>query len=269
MQQRRTFELLTRLGFAVRGLLYLAIGLLVIGTGRAEDVSGVLEYLAGGPGELLLLAVVAGFGGYGLWRLADAALAIESEGDEHEAWKRLGAAASGAVHLYLANQAWDVWEGVSRLSGSSAEDQAASLLRLPAGQLLLGSVAIILAVAGAVQLKKAASCSFLRNLSAQARDSWVKWLGRAGYAARGAVFLIAAYFAARAALEDRSSLAGGLEQAIEWLTSPIDVLVASGLLLFGVYALIEAWYRQIHAIDGHEAKRRAKAQVEEIKPDFQ
>lgn len=261
MRQRRTFELLTRFGLAVRGLLYIAIGLLVIGTGRAEDVSGVLAYLAEGSGKWLLVAVAAGFAGYGLWRLADAALAIESEGEKHEGWKRLGAATSGVVHLYLANQAWDVLEGAASLSGDSADAQAQTLLNLPAGQLLLGAAAIALAAAGIVQLARAVTCSFLRCLSAEARDSWVKWLGRAGYAARGIVFLIAAFFAARAAIENRSSLAGGVEQALGWLSSPLDLLVVGGLMLFGVYGLIEAWYRRIHAIDGAEAKRRVAEQV--------
>lgn len=261
MRQRRTFVLLTRFGLAVRGLLYIAIGLLVIGTGRAEDIDGVLAYLAEGSGKWLLVGVAAGFAGYGLWRLADAALAIESEGEEHEAWKRLGAATSGGVHLYLANQAWDVLEGATRLSGDSADEQAAALLALPAGQLLLGAVAIVLAAAAVVQLVRAAKCTFLQNLSAEARDSWVKWLGRAGYAARGLVFLTAAYFAARAALENRSSLAGGLEQTLEWLASPLDLLIAAGLMLFGFYGLIEAWYRRIHAVDGAEAKRRVAEQV--------
>ena len=48
MQHRPKFELLTRLGFAARGLLYIVVGILVLQAGRAEDPNGVLEYLAAG-----------------------------------------------------------------------------------------------------------------------------------------------------------------------------------------------------------------------------
>ena len=57
----RTLTLLTRLGFASRGLLYILIGFLVIRTGRAEDPSGALETLASGGGRTLLYLIVAGF----------------------------------------------------------------------------------------------------------------------------------------------------------------------------------------------------------------
>ena len=53
--------LLTRLGFAARGLLYLVIAYLLIRIGRAESPTGALDYLAEGGGNALLLAMIAGF----------------------------------------------------------------------------------------------------------------------------------------------------------------------------------------------------------------
>ena len=44
--------LLTRIGFATRGLLYIVIALLVIRTGRSEDTSGALRYLGQGAVNL-------------------------------------------------------------------------------------------------------------------------------------------------------------------------------------------------------------------------
>ena len=256
MQKRRAFELMTRVGFAARGLLYIVVGVLVIGTGRAEDLSGVLEYLGGGLGNVLLLAMAGGFAAYGLWRLADAAFAIECRGDDHEGWKRLGSAISGAVHLYLANQSWDIATGVGKVSETGAQDQAQELLRMPAGQLLLGVVALGLLAAGIVQLAIAAKCTFLQRLDERVRETWVKWLGRAGYAARGIVFLMAGYFVGSAALSNRSAQAGGMEQALEWLSSPVNYIIAGGLLLFGIYALVEARYRRIHTPHAADVKRQ-------------
>lgn len=247
LQQKTIFELLTRLGFVARAILYLVTGVLVIGAGRAEDASGVFQYLGGGSGKWLLTAMAGGFFGYGLWRLADAVLGIESAGRDDEWLKRGAAAVSGAVHLYLANQSLDVAEGAARLSENAAQQQAQNVLAVPGGQILLGAVAAVLAGAGLYQLAIAARCSFLDKLDQRVRESWVKWLGRAGYAARGAVFLIAAYFAALATLSNRSSRVGGVEQALEWLSSPNDMIIAAGLMLFGVYGLIEARYRRIHS----------------------
>ncbi len=261
MQQRRAFELLTRLGFAARGLLYIVVGLLVIGAGRAEDASGVLEYLRGGVGRWLVYAMAAGFAGYGLWRLADALLAIECRGEENEKWKRIGAGVSAAVHLYLAKQSWDIAAGAARLSENGARDGARDVLALPGGQLLLGAVAAALLVAGAIQLLVAWRCRFLDKLDQRVRETWVKWLGRAGYAARGMVFLIAGYFLAKAALADRAAHAGGLEQALEWVSAPTEMLIAGGLLLFGIFGLIEARYRRIHTPDVGGLTAQARAAV--------
>ena len=94
---------LTRIGFAARGLLYVVIALLVLRTGRAESPSGALEYLGQGGGRLLLGVMAAGLFAYGLWRLADAAFDVERHGaDGKGALERLGAGASGVVHLLLA-----------------------------------------------------------------------------------------------------------------------------------------------------------------------
>lgn len=236
------------------------IGVLVIAAGRTEDANGAMAYLGDGFGHWLLVAMAGGFAGYGLWRLADAALAIESEGAQHEALKRAGAAVSGIVHLYLANKAFDAAEGAARLSGNDSQEQAQVILQMPGGQALLAAIAVALAAAGAVQFVVAVRCSFLKHLSDWARESWVKWVGRTGYAARGAVFVIAAYFAGRAALADRSSLVGGLEQVLQWLSPPVSFIVAAGLMLFGVYGFVEAWQRRIHAIDAAEVSRRAANQ---------
>lgn len=249
MGHEQKLVMLTRLGFAARGLLYLIIAWLVIGTGRTADLSGALEYLATGTERVLLIAIAVGFVAYGVWRLSDAALDSEGRGDDGKALAgRAGAAASGIVYLFLAWQAWQLLSGNGGASNGGAEEQTQTVLQLPAGGLLVGIGAAVLLIAGAWQLAKAYKCSFLKHLSGPAQQQeWVRWLGRIGYGARGIIFLVTAYFIARAALSGSAGEAGGMPEALSWLDSPVNLIVAAGLALFGIFSLIEARYRTIDA----------------------
>lgn len=240
---------LTRIGFAVRGLLYLVIAFLILRTGRAEDPAGAIAYLGEGGGQLLLGAMAAGLVGYGVWRLADAALDIERHGDDRSGIaERVGAAASGAIHLFLAWQAVRLIQGAAQ-AGNGAQDGARAALELPGGPALVMIGGAVIALVGVVQLMKAAKGTFLRYLDpAVARQPWAQWSGRAGYAARGAVFLVSAYFLLRAGVASRASEAGGMAEVLAWLESPLDVLVALGLAAFGLFGLIEARFRRLHDV---------------------
>lgn len=251
MRNRNYLALCTRVGFAARGLLYIVLGLLVLNSGRIEGPDGVLRYLGSGFGKWLLVLMIVGFVGYGLWRLGDALFGTEHPGgDKKSLAERVGAGASALIHLFLAWQAVKLMTEAGRASGgSSASEQAEMILDLPAGQLLLGAIALGLGIAGAMQLVKAVKCTFLADLDLRAQDDWVKWLGRAGYGARGIVFLLAAWFLLDAALSGQSQDAAGIEQILAWLASPMNLVVAAGLFLFGVYSLVEARYRRIHLPD--------------------
>jgi hypothetical protein len=134
-------------------------------------------------------------------------------------------------------------------------------LHLPAGALLLGVAAAVLAGAGLVQVYKSGTCSFLRHLDERAQRPFARWLGRLGYFARGVIFLTVAYLLARAALDHSAAEAGGLEQALDRLRGPLQYPVAFGLALFGAYSLIEARYRSIHKPPTGHIKRKVKEAV--------
>ena len=239
------FQTWTRVGFAARGLLYIVIALLVLGTGRTEDLTGALEYLNQGVGRLLLMVLAAGLATYGLWRLADAAFGIENPGSGNKALRKRGAAGViGLIYLYLSYKAARILlEG--NAGDTSAQQQADTVLDLPGGQWVLAFAALVLAVAGTYQLIKAYKCSFLRHLEAPAQEPLVKWLGRIGYASRGVIFLAVAWLIARAAIDEQSSEAGGMEQVLDLLSGPLLYAVTAGLMLFGIFSIIEARYRRI------------------------
>lgn len=256
--------LLTRLGFASRGVLYTIIALLVILSGRTEDQSGALQYLAGGAGKWLLVLLALGLAAYGLWRLADAALNIERHEDKAKGWaERAGALVSGLVHLFFAWQAARLMSGPQGAGGGTTpEEGARTALELPGGPVLVLLAGLALLAVGLFQFVEAYKTSFCDRLDSRvARQPWVKLAGRAGYAARGVVFLIAGAFLTKAGLADRASEAGGLEQALAWLQSPWDVIVALGLLMFGLFSFVEARYRIIHDVPVGELADKARSHL--------
>jgi hypothetical protein len=255
------FLQLCRVGFIGRGVLYILIGLLVLGTGRTEDLTGALEYFNEGAGRLLLMGICAGMAAYGLWRLSDAAFGVENPGSDGKAlWKRGAAGFVGLIYFYLAYKALRIL--LSGDTGSSgAEAQADSVLDLPGGALILGLAALVLLVAGLTQLKKAVKCSFLNRLDDRAGLPVAKWMGRIGYAARGVIFILAGVLIGRAALNERSSEAGGMEEALDMLSGPVLYAVAAGLIVFGLFSILEGLFRRIHEPPVEQIKQEVRETV--------
>jgi hypothetical protein len=261
LRRENKFQWLARFGFVTRGLLYIVIAWLVIANGRTEDLTGAMEYLGHGVGRGLMIFVVAGTSGYGLWRVSDAAFGMDSGRHNPKAWRRrVAAATSGAIYLFLAYKALRILLG-QRGEVGGVRNNVATALHLPAGDLALWLAASILAGAGLVQFWKAGSCSFLRHLDEGANKPLAKWLGRIGYAARGITFLTIAWLLSRAALHHSAAEAGGLEQALDALRGPLQFPVAAGLALFGCYSLVEARYRSIHKPPTEQAKRKVEEKL--------
>lgn len=238
----------TRIGFAARGVMYLLIGWLALRSGRTEDGGGVLEYLASGGGRILLAGMALGFLGYGSWRLADAWTDGSGRGSDAKAIAaRGGGAVSGFIHLFLAFGAVRLaLNGGGSGGGDSTREGAATALAMPGGDIALILVGLALLGTGLFQLRKAWSLDFMRDLAAHdAGGGWVCWLGRGGFAARGIVFLVMAWFFWKAGSQGSSSEAGGLGDALGSLPGALQMAVAAGLLLFGLYSLVEARYRRI------------------------
>jgi hypothetical protein len=256
------FQRLTRLGFAARGFLYILIAALVILTGRTEDLTGALEYLGHGAAKVLVAVLSVGMAGYGLWRLSDAAFGMESGRDRWKAWaKRIAAATSGCIYCWLA------FKGAKIVlarppAGNETQHHAGQALHFGGGEFALYAAALILVGAGLAQLYKAAAATFLHYLDGEAaRRWWINGLGRIGYGARGIIFLTIGAMLARSGFDRRAAEAGNLGNAMDWFSGPVRQLVAAGLLLFGVFSIIEAIYRPIHRPPTKQVKREVERAV--------
>lgn len=257
-----SLETLTRIGFAARGLLYLMIGFVALNSGRGADQSEVLAYLDSGPGKVVLVLMAIGFVAYAVWRLSEALIDSEGHGTDAKGLAvRVGGAISGIIHLALGFSAMLLASGNGGQGGDETREGAATALGLPGGQALLTLVAVGLVTAGLYQVVKAVRLEFLRYVDPRcAQTRWMRWVGRVGYAARGIVFVTMGWFFWNAAMDARASEAGGTGEALSSLPEPLSIIVALGLMMFGLFSFVEARFRRIndpHVLDRLQAKVRA------------
>ncbi len=249
MPSAANLELLTRIGFAARGLLYLSIGYLALRFGRTENTAGAIEYLAEGGTRSLVAVMAVGFLAYGVWRLSEAIADTEGQGTGAKAMAaRIGGGVSGLVHTLLAFIALNLALGKDTEAGANeASSGAAAALEMPGGHIVVLLAGAALIGTGLYQLVNAAKADFLKYLDMYAAHKpWVKWFGRAGYAARGVVFTIIGWSLLQAGLAAEADQASGMAQAIDSLEgSTLFVLVAVGFLLFGLFSFVEARHRKI------------------------
>ena len=246
----QAFEVVTRLGFAARGLMYGAIGWLAIVSGRTEDAGGILGYLETRVGGVLVAVMAAGFFSYAAWRFLEAWLDREDRGSDAKGVAvRLAGAGSGLIHLgFGIGAVLSVLHARGGGSGDGPESGAAVALSIPGGELALYLAAAVTAGVGIQQFRKAWTLKFLRHLKPEARDRpWVAWLGRLGFAARGAVFLTVAWLLLRSGQTHSSGAAGGIDDALGSLPRLGQIAVAGGVILFGLFSLTEALYRRMPA----------------------
>ena len=251
-------EPIARCGFAARGMVYVAVGVLAASAaggygGRATDARGAVRTIGRLDATgLLLLALAAGLAGYAVWRFAQAIQDLDDKGRGVKGLAvRTGYAASGLLHLGMALTAGGF--GVSRRSGTMRAWVARSLAE-PWGAWAVGIAGATVIGVGLYQFHKAWSATFeehlrLSRMTTDARR-WSRRIGRFGLGARGVTFLIIGWFLVRAArylnAREVRDLGGALRtlQAQEygaWLLG----IVALGLVSYGLLSFVEARYRRI------------------------
>lgn len=205
---------------------------------------------------MLIALIGAGLLAYALWRAFSAITDPEDHGtDAKGVAVRLGFAISAIVHGALALEALRLATGSGGGgSGDGAEHWTGRVLSAPAGPWLVGAAAVGIGAYAAVQLYRAVASNIAKRLRIGEMDPdhrrLIERLGRLGLAARGVVFGLIAYFLLQAALQYDPSEAGGVDQALDWLSrqpSALFAIVALGLAAYGLFQLAKARYRVISA----------------------
>lgn len=253
-----------RLGFAIKGVLYITIGLVAAGIafgrgGGSPDQRTALLALHSIPfGRLLLPFVTLGLFAYALWNFADALLDADHEGHGVKALlERIGCVAIGVSYMGIALSALQLSLGTGNGGSSSdakTQDWTARLLAFPFGVPLIMLAGLVCFGLAVYQFYRANSEHFDHQLALGTLRPGMRHLvaltGKLGYCALGVVLSLVGLFLVLAALHHNPGEAKGLGGALQVVASQAygSVLlgvVAVGLIGFGVFALVEARYRRI------------------------
>lgn len=257
-------ERLARVGYVAKGIVYVAIGFLAfqaafLSGGATTNKEGALREIVRQPfGEVVLLLVIVGFAGYGLWQLVRGLMDSEHVGTDMKGlFNRARYIGAGVVYLGLAGVAAQIMlsNGASGGGGNSSEMWTARIMAQPFGRWLVGLAGLVVIGAAVNQFYIALSEKFLDKFKVEEMDERerevVTYSGKIGLMARGVVVGIVGWFLIQAAWQYDPQEVGGLGEALRalalqpygpWLLG----IVALGLIVYGVYAIVQGRYRVVH-----------------------
>ena len=257
MAQVARLDWLAKVGFAARGFVYIMLGWIALRfrSKADEGQNAVWDTLRDMPaGKLMLAALVVGLIAYAAYRIIDATLDMEGDGNAPKAiGKRIAHFASGIVYCSFAYTAAQYLAQVGQPAGGSGaktKKAAATLLDLPLGNVALGLVGAGFFVAAGAQVRKAWSAKHMRGIAGDAPPLTCT-IGRIGLITRAAVFAVIGWSILRSAWFDKASEVKALGGALGVLRQNHTAYLAAaiGLILFGVFSLIVARYRVVPKVD--------------------
>ena len=266
--QHPWYAAVARTGFAAKGVVYIVIGVLALETAlhsgaAAPDQRGALLAIYGQPFGRVLLAIVGlGLLAYALTSFIRAAIDPEHEGhDAKGSATRIGDAVIGVAYASLGIGALQLAflahasTGVNKGSNTTTQDYTARMLAAPAGVALVTLVGLIVAGAAIALAYQAISGHFTRHFAldqmSEVTRRAVTIVGRCGLLALSVVLAITAIFLIVAAWQHNPGQAKGLSGALTTLAQQpfgpaLLVVVALGLLAYGIYSFAEARYRRVN-----------------------
>lgn len=254
-------ERLGRIGLVAKGVSFGLVGVLAVlvalGFGGATtDRAGALRLLSKEwYGVVILVALGLGFGAYAAWRLAQALLDRDDEGNDFEGWaKRSGALVKGLFYTGLSLLAFSFVAGPRGKSRDEPE-QTARVFDLPLGRWLVLVVGLGLIAYGLANGYRSITGRFRKHLKdgkVEREDMGlvVNVAGFAGHAARMVLFAMVGIFLVRAAWLYDPKEAIGIDEALAKLAhQPYGAVwlgaAAAGLFAYGVFSILQARYRDV------------------------
>jgi hypothetical protein len=232
---------------------------LQVASGRNDraDQRGAIQAVGDQPfGRVLLVVLTVGLALHTVWRLVLAARGGPGRDDPKDLVKRLAELGRGLLYgaftLVAAKLLASAKDATGSGSGTEQRKAVATVLDWPGGGAIVTAIGIAVIGAGLWHVSNAVTRRFaeqldLTGVSNTCRKT-VLALGSIGFLARGVVFAMVGWFLVESARDDDPNHTGGLDQALKRLAASdhgpaLLRIVAGGLILFGVYRIIDARLR--------------------------
>ena len=254
-------EILTRIGYGVRGLIYITMGILAVDValgkgGALASPQGAIAAIGKQPAGLIFLWVVLlGLVSYALWGIVRAVYDPLDKGHDMKGLlARFGFLASAFGYAILVWPTYGYITGSSKTaSGSGTQKFIASIMAMPWGRWAIGILGLAVLAGGLYQIYLGFKSDFDRQFQTYAltREE-VKVttdVGRFGTAARGVVFAVVGALITLAAYQANPRQPVGMDTALATLMhQPYGIwllgIIAVGLIAFGFYSMLGAlWFR--------------------------
>jgi hypothetical protein len=258
-------ELASRIGYLARGVVYISVGLIALlaAIGVAPSPRGPIAALeAWGEwrfGVFLLWLTAFGLAAFCGWRILQSVFNVEGRSPGFAGWcGRIGQGFSAVMYLVLTYSAFKLIDTLADLhqmdDAASTRAVVKTLLNFPYGGKLVFVLGAATMLIGLGNLVQAALRDFAKRLACNPKfGRRAVRLARVGYSARGVVFFLVGLSIASAGLHASDADAQSAGGALSYLRSlPFgDALLgftAVGLIAFGLFAFVEARYRDIGMI---------------------
>jgi len=254
-------ERLTRLGYAVKGFLYVAIGFIAIasalGKSRtpADQLGAITTFTKLPNADIFLWIILIGLISYSLWGVIRAVLDPLHKGrDSKGLLARAGYLVSAATYASFVLPTYDLIRGARHASSNATTVQLVSkVMSMPMGRWLVGAIGLAAIIAGIYQVVSGIEMNYDEVFKPYALSPEqlriARQVGRYGTIARGIVFALVGFFLALAGLQANPGYAQGFNGALKYLEDQpygiyLLLIVALGLIAFGIYSFMSAaWFR--------------------------
>jgi Domain of Unknown Function (DUF1206) len=253
-------RVLTRLGFAAKGLVTILVGTLALRYalrkgGGITDQEGAVEWvLHHALGRWMLGVLAVGLAGYAVWMFVAAVLDPERKGRGFQGIaERLGFLTTGIGYVVLAYTAFALLLGRHDAGGYSVKQIVAMVLTPHLGRAAVGLAGLIVMVAGVFQLRLGITGGFrdllepgLSRLELMAVDL----SGRLGYLALSLLSLMVGWSLVQVAVQYDPSQVDGWRDAL-WLLAGMGsgrvllAAAATGLICYGLFFVLQVRYRKL------------------------